>query len=426
MNFIDSIRAMPLGRQILLAAGALVIAAFVLGSVYFVFLRQPDSVLFSNLRPLDAATIVAELDKRKLPYHLKDGGTTILVAANQVDATRLSILSEDLPLKGTVGFELFNKSDIGLTEFEQRINYQRALQGELSRTIMALDEVDTARVHLSLPEPTIFRDDRRAPKASIALTLKPGRRLSASDVAGIQRLVAAAVSDLDAVNVVVVDGEGQMISPDAASEAAVSESPNQHAAETFYASKIRRALAETYPGQDFTVRVAATPIEDGSGATDSGDKPADPFAGWTPGQRNFSLTVDIVTPAASDAEAQKNIRVAAANAIMDDPALGDDVSVLPPNPAPPAVSGDVAPDAVAQVTVASAQPVPTAVSTSKLPGYMFWIAAILVALLGLVLYGGRLLRPNRTVRRLTEAERQDFASRFQVLLEQGERDAIDG
>src|SRR6185312_5741458 len=122
MNFFDRIRAMSSQRQILLAVGCLVIAGFVLGAAYFVFLRQPDAILFANLRPMDAATIVADLDKKKVPYRLADGGTTILVAQNQADATRLSVLSEDLPLKGTVGFELFNKSDIGLTEFAQKIN----------------------------------------------------------------------------------------------------------------------------------------------------------------------------------------------------------------------------------------------------------------------------------------------------------------
>ena len=182
MDSFDKIRSMPAQRQILLAVGVVVIAVFLLGSVYFVFLRKPDVILFSNLRPTDAATIVAELDKKKVPYRLADDGTTILVSADKVDATRLGILSQDLPLKGSVGFELFNKSDIGLTEFAQKINYQRALQGELSRTIMAIDAVDTARVHLSLPEDTIFRDDKRSPKASIALTLKPGRSLSTTSV----------------------------------------------------------------------------------------------------------------------------------------------------------------------------------------------------------------------------------------------------
>lgn len=412
MEIIDRFRTLSLGRQVLLVAGLLFILGFVAASAYFVFLRQPDSVLFANLRPTDAATIVADLDKRKIPYHLKDGGTTILVAADKVDATRLGILGEDLPLKGTVGFELFNKSDIGLTEFEQRINYQRALQGELARTIMALDEVDTARVHLSLPEPTIFRDDKRPPKASIALTLKPGRRLSAGDVAGIQRMVAAAVSDLDAGDVIVVDGEGQVISPDFIPETAAAETPARRAAETFYAAKVRRALAVAYPDQIFTVRVAATPILDGTGTGEPDPPAGDPFANWTPDQRNFSLSIEIVTPAAGDAEAEKNIRTAAEAAIMENPSLGDDVSVLTPDPAPlPAVEATVTTQAAT-----AAPPVPA----SKLPGYVVWAGIVMVALIGLGLSGARWLRVNRAPRRLTEAERRQFAQRFQTLLEQAE------
>lgn len=418
MDIVDRFRTMSFSRQILLTAGVLAIMAFVAGAVWLVFLRPPDSVLFSNLRPLDAATIVSELDRQKVPYHLRDGGTTILIAADKVDATRLSILGQDLPLKGTVGFELFNKSDIGLTEFEQRINYQRALQGELARTIMALDEVDTARVHLSLPEPTVFRDDRRAPRASIALTLKPGQRLSPADVTGIQRMVAAAVSDLDAADVVVIDGEGQVVSPDVTPDSATVESPGQKAAETFYASKVRRALAATYPGQAVSVKVAATPILDGTGADGEAAPPSgDPFAGWTPARRNFSLTVDITTAAARDADARTNIRTAAEAAIMDDPALGDDVSVMTPAASP-------LDETAAQP--ASTPPAPADVPAPKLPGGMTWIVAAAAALVGLILFGGRWLRRTPEPRRLSEAERHDFASRFQALLDQGEGDAVDG
>lgn len=420
---------MPLQRQILLVVGSLVIAGFVLGAVYFVFLRQPDSVLFANLRPQDAATIVAELDKKKVPYHLADGGATILIAKDKVDATRLDILSQDLPLKGAVGFELFNKSDIGLTEFAQKINYQRALQGELARTIMALDAVDTARVHLSLPEQTIFRDDKLPPKASIALTLKPGKNLSSGAVLGIQRLVAAAVSELDVADVVVVDGEGQVISSDRPSDASTSESPTQHAAEIYYTSKVREALSTAYPGHDLTVKVTATSAYGVQVAPGQSGEPSevsttsdDPFSGWTPEFRTFRLRVDIVSAAAPDAEVQKNIRTAVADAIGANPALGDAISITSPdvvmtessaNGAENADTGDVQPVVPAR---------PTAVSGAMSPK-PFWIAIVVIAMIVILLIGTRLLRAVRPVRKLTEAERQDFANRFQALLERGEGDA---
>src|SRR5690242_13564437 len=122
MTFVERFRSASPRAQLLLwgVAGCVVLALLV--TVYLLFVRRPYDVLFNNLRAMDAATIVAQLDKDKVPYRLGDGGTTILVPADVVDQTRLTVMSADLPLKGMVGFELFNKSDMGLTEFAQRIN----------------------------------------------------------------------------------------------------------------------------------------------------------------------------------------------------------------------------------------------------------------------------------------------------------------
>src|SRR5258706_8609932 len=196
MSLVENFRASSTRRQLLAVTVGVIVLGALLVAGYFVVLRKPYDVLFTDLRTMDAATIVADLDKRRVSYRLADGGATILVPHGVVDSTRLAVMSEDLPIKGTVGFELFNKSDMGLTEFAQQINYQRALQGELARTIMTLDEVDSARIHLSFAEPTVFRDDRRPPKASVTIATRPGRSLSAETVGGIQRLVGAAVPDL--------------------------------------------------------------------------------------------------------------------------------------------------------------------------------------------------------------------------------------
>ena len=426
---------MPPQRQILLAVGSLVIIVFVLGAVYFVFLRQPDAILFSNLRAVDAATIVADLDKKKVPYRLADGGATILVAKNQVDATRLGILSEDLPLRGTVGFELFNKSDIGLTEFAQKINYQRALQGELARTIMAIDAVDSARVHLSLPDPTIFQDDKRQPKASIALTLKPGKQLSPGSVRGIQRLVAAAVPDLNVANVVVLDGEGQIIStegaaPSATAEASGAESPAQHAAETYYGDKVRQALAATYPDHDFTITVAARSPD---GTPQTGESSEDGaasdgvFAAWTPELRKFPLRVSIGDSTAGDAETMHNIRVAAASAISENPALGDEIAVTPEAVAIPETSGaDVGPASDPAVNHALAKAFPVAQGQpANFPWLAFSIVLAVVMVIGAGAAFAQMRRTARQPRKLSDAERREFVSRFQALLERGEGDAAD-
>ena len=169
-------------------------------------------MLFSGLEPQDAATIVAELDKLKVPYRLGADETTVLVEESQVHATRLKLMGKGVNLRGGVGFEIFNTTDFGVTEFAQKINYQRALQGELARTIMSLDAVKSARVHLVMPDSGLFRRTNQKPKASIALALRDGRSLQSEQVQGIQRLVAASVPQIDASAVTVLDQRGVTLS----------------------------------------------------------------------------------------------------------------------------------------------------------------------------------------------------------------------
>lgn len=198
-------------RQVTLVAAAVLLLSAVLGGAYLL-LGPNFQVLFSDLRPQDAATIVAELDRQKMPYRLAGGGTSVLVPEAEVHTARLKIMSRDLPLKGTVGFELFNNADLGLTEFAQKVNYQRALQGELARTIMSLAEIESARVHLSIPESGLFRRSGAKPRASVALSTRSGAELPAETVRGIQRLVAAAVAELEPHDVTIVDPRGAPLS----------------------------------------------------------------------------------------------------------------------------------------------------------------------------------------------------------------------
>lgn len=181
-------------------------------------LRSEQAVLFADLRPQDAAVLTAELDKQKLSYAVADHGSTLLVDKAQVHATRLKLMGKDLPLHGAVGLELFNNTDFGMTEFAQKVNYQRALQGELTRTILSFAEIRDARVHLALPEQGLFKQAAARPKAAITLTLRHGQALRPEQVSGIQRLVAAAVAGLAAQEVTIVDHQGVALSrggPDA-------------------------------------------------------------------------------------------------------------------------------------------------------------------------------------------------------------------
>jgi flagellar M-ring protein FliF len=165
-------------------------------------------VLFTRLGEGDAASVVEQLKHQKVPYRLSDDGTTIKVPAGQVYETRLALVSNGLTLSGGVGFEIFDRQGFGATEQSQRVAYQRALQGELARTIGALDGVKVARVHLVMPEATMFKRDREESRAAVTLILKPGATLSADQTAGVQRLVAASVSGLDATKVVITDQRG--------------------------------------------------------------------------------------------------------------------------------------------------------------------------------------------------------------------------
>jgi flagellar M-ring protein FliF len=190
-----------------LAAGAAVAAGLTAAFGYWA-LHPEQKVLFADLTPQDAAAMVAELDRMKAPYTLADSGNTILMPAGLVDQTRLKLMGQDLPLHGAVGLELFNNSDIGMTEFAQKINNQRAQQGELTRTILSLEGVQAARVHLALADQGLFRKSGRQNKASVTVTMKPGVPLRADQVQGIQRLVAAATPNLEPHNVTVLDQHG--------------------------------------------------------------------------------------------------------------------------------------------------------------------------------------------------------------------------
>lgn len=195
------------GARLSLVVGIVLIVC-VASAVGYWALRTQDEVLFSNLSAQDAAAMTAELDRMKQPYRLGPDGTSILVDRDAVHRVRLKLMGKDLPLHGAVGFELFNNADFGMTEFAQKVNYQRALQGEITRTILSLEEVATARVHLALPEERLFKNDQNRPKASITLGLHRGRSLAREQVAGIQRLVAAAVPGIAVHDVTITNLQG--------------------------------------------------------------------------------------------------------------------------------------------------------------------------------------------------------------------------
>lgn len=167
--------------------------------------------LFTNLRPEQVPAIVESLKSKKEQYRLTYGGTVIEVPSERVLDLRLSLAGEGVLKDGMVGFEVFDKGGIGVTNFVERLNYQRALQGELMRTINELDAVDGSRVHIVLPHESLFVRDERPATASVVLKLVPGTKIDKAQVNGIVNLVAASVEGLKAENVSVVDTEGRTL-----------------------------------------------------------------------------------------------------------------------------------------------------------------------------------------------------------------------
>ena len=238
------------------ARSALVIAAFAIVAATATIgnwaMTKEYEALFTGLAEQDASTMVAELDRMKIPYRLEDGGRRILVPQELVHKTRLQLVGKNLPLHGAVGFEIFNNTDFGMTEFAQKVNYQRALQGELTRTIMSLNEVQAARVHLVLAESSIFRRDQNRSKASVTVALKPGHTLAREQVSGIQRLVAAAVAGIDAADVTVLDQKGITLSSrqDAQRDGSAWQLETQRQIEDHLVRKAAMMLDRTFgPGQ---------------------------------------------------------------------------------------------------------------------------------------------------------------------------------
>lgn len=202
-------RRWPRRRVLALATfGALVL---VLSAVYIAW-RPAYRPLLHGTAPRDAALIAAELKREQLPFRIEPGSGAVLVPERDERSARLQLIGASMHLNEAVGLELFNNSDLGLTDFAQKVNYQRALQGELARTIMSLDEVVLARVHVALPESALFRGHQAPPKASVAVFARDGARLPSHAVDGIQRLVAAAIPGMEPAAVTVLDQRGGALS----------------------------------------------------------------------------------------------------------------------------------------------------------------------------------------------------------------------
>lgn len=209
-------RTRSLWDQMTASQKLMVLLSIALGVVAMVLLlsragKTEMVPLYTNLSASDAADIVAKLREMRVPYEISDGGTTIRVPFPDVYETRMNLASQGLPKGGTVGFEIFDKTSFGVTEFTQKMNYRRALQGELTRTILQLREVEDARVHIAIPEPELYTDEQKPPTASVMVKLRSGASLTKGQVQGIVRLVSSSVEGLSPSNVTVLDVDGNIL-----------------------------------------------------------------------------------------------------------------------------------------------------------------------------------------------------------------------
>jgi len=200
-----------LGNKLMLIVGIAVVVAIMV--VFWLWSQQPDyRILFSNYSDKDGGAIVAALEKMNVPYKFSDSGTAILVPAAQVHQARLKLASDGLPKGGNIGFELLENQKFGVSQFIEQVNFQRALEGELERSIQSIGAVEVARIHLAIPKSTVFVRDQQKPTASVLLNLRGGRSLDAQQVGAIVHLVASSVPNLPAANVTVVDQNGNLLS----------------------------------------------------------------------------------------------------------------------------------------------------------------------------------------------------------------------
>ncbi len=209
-NLAAILKEWPLSRIIALVSVAVI--CLVVFAVIIIQARTADyQLLYANLAEKDAAAVVSWLKSQNIDYQLKNNGRNIWISANTLYETRLELASNGLPSGGGVGFEIFDKQSFALTDFVQKVNYARALQGELARTITSLAPVRATRVHLALPEKRLFKNQQKQATASIIVTLAEGDTLDQDQVQGIIHLVSGSVEGLTPENVTIIDGSGKVL-----------------------------------------------------------------------------------------------------------------------------------------------------------------------------------------------------------------------
>ncbi len=262
MNQFKSLfNALSISQRIGIAAVALALGA---GIISFVHWRHEAGFrpLFTGMSPEDAAAIVQKLKESGVEHRLMENGTSVLVPEAKVDELRLEMAGAGLPKTGRIGFELFDKTNLGMTDFTEHVNYRRALEGELERSIRVLNGIEQARVHITFPKESVFLDSREPAKASVLVSLRPGFRLTQQNVLAITNLVASAVEGLSPDFISVIDMQGNLLSRPHKAALDDADAPDgaldyRHQIEKDLAAKVEATLQPLLGDGRFRVGVSA-------------------------------------------------------------------------------------------------------------------------------------------------------------------------
>lgn len=241
-NFVDFFKSLDMTRRLGLIGIAGLIIALMAGIIIWAG-KTDYKVLYTDLTKEDSAVIARMLEEGKIGYQVRDDGKTILVPEDMVEIWRLEIAKKGVNFTGTVGYEVFDKQSFGTTSFVQKINKQRALEGELVKTIMHIKGVTRARIHLSIPESSPFVSERKPPSASVVLDVERGVTMTSDEIKGMQSLVSSSVDGMRAHNVVVIDSRGKKLSENDGDQMS-TETANRIALETKLNSQYEKKVEE--------------------------------------------------------------------------------------------------------------------------------------------------------------------------------------
>ena len=254
-NLLDTLtqrfQALTQNQRLLMGAGVLGLLLALALAFSSAKSNQDYRVLFANVNDGDGAAIVASLQQMNVPYQFTEGGAAIMVPQAMVYETRLKLAGQGLPKAGNVGFELLENQKFGTSQFVERVNYLRGLEGELARSVSSMGQVKSARVHLAVPKPSAFVREQERPTASVILTLYPGRVLDPSQIAAVSRLVSSAVPGMKAQDVAIMDTEGGVLGSNANRLAGLDASQLKYTAEIEGALASRlSSILEPLAGKD--------------------------------------------------------------------------------------------------------------------------------------------------------------------------------